>query len=439
MIKRLFILLVLVAVSASTASAQTSREEIMSDINRSGGVYYGYTAPTAKYTPAPKGYEPFYISHYGRHGSRYIVKDVQYDYTVEVLNKAHADGKLTPLGEDVRNRVLKVYAVAQRRGGELTQKGARQHEEIATRMVQNFPELFKQKGLKVEVLSSVFPRCLMSMAAFCDALKSQNPTLKITRDASNAKMEQIHNLKPEWNPTLPDEVLSLLLDDKAIWRRQLLKYEKEHIDYSRLLNNIFSDKEYIRTQVDNRKFWKYLAELTRNIQCLDIEDVSLYDIFTPEELYECWRADNFAHYAKFARYIYYPMMSTVTGKMLTAIIAQIDKDLVAGTPSVSLRFGHDTCIFSISPMMGLPGCCIASTDYDTINEEWRDYRITPMAANLQMIFYRKRGSDDVLVRVMHNEQEVCFDIESKSAPYYKWEELRQYWTDNIKNASQLEK
>ena len=90
-------------------------------------------------------------------------------------------------------------------------------------------------------------------------------------------------------------------------------------------------------------------------------------------------------------------------------------------------------------MMGLPGCCIASTDYDTINEEWRDYRITPMAANLQMIFYRKRGSDDVLVRVMHNEQEVCFDIESKSAPYYKWEELRQYWTDNIKNASQLEK
>ena len=133
------------------------------------------------------------------------------------------------------------------------------------------------------------------------------------------------------------------------------------------------------------------------------------------------------------------MMSTVTGKMLTAIIAQIDKDLAAGTPSVSLRFGHDTCIFSISPMMGLPGCCIASTDYDTINEEWRDYRITPMAANLQMIFYRKRGSDDVLVRVMHNEQEVCFDIESKSAPYYKWEELRQYWTDNIKNASQLEK
>jgi hypothetical protein len=125
----------------------------------------------------------------------------------------------------------------------------------------------------------------------------------------------------------------------------------------------------------------------------------------------------------------------VTGKMLKAIIAQIDKDLAAGTPSVSLRFGHDTCIFSISSMMGLPGCCVASTDYDTINEEWRNYRITPMASNLQMVFYHKRGCNDVLVRVMHNEQEVHFDITSKTAPYYRWEDLKHYWEENIRKAN----
>ena len=435
MVKRVFTLLALLVVSASVTFAQTSREEVLADINRAGGVYYGYPTPTAKYTPAPKGYETFYISHYGRHGSRYMLKDVQYDYPVSVLNKAHDEGKLTPLGEDVRNRVLKVYAVAKRRGGELTQKGARQHEEIATRMVHNFPELFKQKGLKIDVLSSVIPRCLMSMAAFCDGLKSYNPTLNITRDASNAKMEQIHNIKPDWNPTLPDEILSIVLDDNTIWKQRVIAYEKEHIDCSRLLNTLFNDKEYLRKEIDNRKFWKFLAELTRNVQCLDIEDVCLYDIFTPEELYESWRIGNFSHYAKYARYIYYPMMSSETSKILKAIIAQIDKDLAAGTPSVSLRFGHDTCIFAISPMMGLPGCCVASTDYDTINEEWRDYRITPMGANLQMIFYRKKGSDDVLVRVMHNEQEVCFDIASKTAPYYHWEDLKHYWEENIRQAN----
>lgn len=435
MTKRIFTLLALL-LWASTSLAQTSREEVMADIDRAGGVYYGYPTPSsAVYTPAPKGYEPFYISHYGRHGSRYMIKDSQYDYPVKVLNKAHAAGKLTPLGEDVRNRVLKIYAEAQYRGGELTQKGFRQHEEIATRMAHNFPELFKQKGLKIDVLSSVIPRCIMSMAAFCDGLKTQNPTLKITRDASNAKMDQIHNLRTEWNPTLSNEVLSIISGENNIWQQRIIEYEKEHIDFSRLLNNLFNDQEYLRTNVNNRLFWRSLAELTLNIQCLDIEDVSLYDIFTKDELYEYWRTGNFAHYAKFGRYIYYPTVSTVTGKMLKAIIAQIDKDLAAGTPSVSLRFGHDTCIFAISPMMGLPGCCVASTDYDTINEEWRNYRITPMATNLQMVFYHKRGCNDVLVRVMHNEQEVHFDITSKTAPYYRWEDLKLYWEENIRKAN----
>lgn len=433
--KRVVLLLVILTASISAAVAQTSREEIMTDINLAGGIYIGYPTPTATYTPAPKGYEPFYISHYGRHGSRYMIKNAQYDYPVEVLNKAHAAGKLTPYGEDVRERVLKIYAVAERRGGELTQKGIRQHEEIATRMAKNFPELFNQKGLKVDVLSSVFPRCLMSMAAFCDALKTQNPTIEITRDASNAKMEQIHNIKPEWNPTLPDEVLEIVISNNSIWRQRFIEYGNKHIDHSRVLNNLFNDKEYLRTAIDGNKFWRYLAELVVNVQCLDIEDVCLYDIFTKDELYEHWRTGNFVHYAKYGRYIYYPMMSQVTSKMLKAIIEQIDSDLAAGTPSISLRFGHDTCIFAISPMMGLPGCCVASTDYDTINEEWRDYRIAPMAANLQMIFYRKKGSEEVLVRMMHNEQEVHFDIESRTAPYYRWADLREYWMDNIRKAT----
>ncbi|MBO5814431.1 MAG: histidine-type phosphatase [Alistipes sp.] len=430
--KKFFAFLALILISASTLFAQTSREEIIADINRAGGVYYGYTTPTENYTPAPKGFEPVYISHYGRHGARYMTHDYMYDYPVNVLNKAHADGKLTEYGEDVRRRVLEVYAVSERRAGELTQKGIRQHEEIATRMVQNFPELFKQKGLQVDVLSSVFPRCLMSMAAFCDALKTQNPTLKITRDASDAKMEQIHNLKPDWNPTLPEDILNVVAGTNTIWRQKVLEYDKKYIDHSRVLNNLFNDKEYIRTAIKGVDFWRYLAELVVNVQCLDIE-VNLYDVFTTDELYEHWRTENFAHYAKFARYVYYPMMTQVTSKMLKAIIAQIDKDLAAGTPSVSLRFGHDTCIFAISPMMGLPGCCVSTTDYDTINEKWRNYQIAPMAANLQMIFYRKKGSDEVLVRVMHNEKEVIFDIESKTAPYYRWEDLKGYWIHNMNN------
>ena len=37
-------------------------------------VYYAYTYDNPARTPAPEGYEPFYISHYGRHGSRWLLR-----------------------------------------------------------------------------------------------------------------------------------------------------------------------------------------------------------------------------------------------------------------------------------------------------------------------------------------------------------------------------
>ena len=433
--KRIFCLLATFSLAIVSAFAQTSREEIMADINRAGGVYYGYTTPTESYTPAPKGYEPFYISHYGRHGSRYMLKDDHYDTPMQILNNAHKAGKLTAFGEDVRTRVLQIYAVAERRGGELTQRGARQHEEIATRMVQNFPEIFKQKDVKVDALSSVIPRCLLSMAAFCDGLKSQNPTLQITRDASDSKMRQIHVFRHEWNKNLPNEVLNLVVGEGCYWRMCQDKHFNQNINISRVIGNIFNDAEYTSAKVDGRKFWIYMADMALNVQCLDIEDVCLYDIFTKDELYEYWRYCNYAYYARYGKYLYHSMMANVSKEILKGIVEQIDSDLAAGTTSVSLRFGHDTGIFAISPLMGLPGCTHATTDYDTINEVWRSYKMSPMAANLQIIFYRKKGCDEPLVRIMHNEQEVILDIDSKTAPYYRWSDVKGFWAENIRKAT----
>ena len=40
------------------------------DFRQMGSNYYAYPTPTAKYTKAPAGYKPFYLSHYGRHGKK---------------------------------------------------------------------------------------------------------------------------------------------------------------------------------------------------------------------------------------------------------------------------------------------------------------------------------------------------------------------------------
>ena len=71
--RRLFLPLV-VLLLAATAGAQSAYDEIKADIDKAGGVYFMYPFDTPSATPAPKGYEPFYISHYGRHGSRWLLR-----------------------------------------------------------------------------------------------------------------------------------------------------------------------------------------------------------------------------------------------------------------------------------------------------------------------------------------------------------------------------
>lgn len=105
-----------------------------------GSIYYAYPGPQQEtLTDAPKGYKPFYISHYGRHGSRFQPSDERYQTVLEILESAYKDGNLTPLGEDVLSRVHKLWIIARGNGGMLTKVGEQQHHDIAARMYERFP------------------------------------------------------------------------------------------------------------------------------------------------------------------------------------------------------------------------------------------------------------------------------------------------------------
>ena len=113
--------------------------------------------PTAKQTAAPKGYEPFYISTYMRHGSRYLIDPNDYRFPKQTLLKADSLNKLTATGKNTLDIVLRMADMAEGRLGELTSVGARQHRGIAKRMYTNFPTdilRMEQKWMPVPQLSS---------------------------------------------------------------------------------------------------------------------------------------------------------------------------------------------------------------------------------------------------------------------------------------------
>ena len=184
---RIRTLAIMLATFSLGAQAQTTIEEIAADLNKAGGVYLAYPTVEAMQTPAPKGYKPFYVSHYGRHGSRYLISDKDYQVIIELMQKASDANALTPLGKDVLQRLNLVWAEAKGHGGDLTPLGVRQHQGIAERMYNNYPEVFSGKR-NISARSTLVNRCAMSMVAFGDKLKGLNPQLDINYEMSQKYM-----------------------------------------------------------------------------------------------------------------------------------------------------------------------------------------------------------------------------------------------------------
>ena len=158
-----------------------------------GGVYYAYPVTEAKLEIAPEGFEPFYISHYGRHGSRWVTSDKRY---IWVNQQFENQKNLTKLGKDVRKRLEKVWKNAKGNGGKLSPLGGRQHRGIARRMYQNFPQLFTLEA-HLTAHSSIVDRCKVSMENFVSELKSLNPSIGIDPMTREEDMAWIAYTSPE--------------------------------------------------------------------------------------------------------------------------------------------------------------------------------------------------------------------------------------------------
>ena len=190
--KTVLLLLSIGCTIASQAQAPlfetSAKDEIAANRYLAGSNYLDYDRqlPTKPLTPAPKGYEPFYMSHYGRHGSRWLIWEGDYTLPMNTLKSAKEAGKLTELGEETLKKLEAFFPTTKKRLGDLTTVGERQHHGIGRRMTQNFPEIFKTKDLIVDARSTVVTRCVLSMIAECEELAAANPTAQIHNDVSES-------------------------------------------------------------------------------------------------------------------------------------------------------------------------------------------------------------------------------------------------------------
>jgi hypothetical protein len=406
-----------------TMSAQTAREEIKANKFLSASNYLDYDnyPATKPLTPAPKGYEPYLMNHYGRHGSRWLINEHQYTGVLNTLRKASEQGKLTTAGEDVMRQVDIIYQSSIKRLGDLTTVGERQHHGIGKRMVQNFPEIFKKEGLPVDARSTVVIRCILSMVAECEEIAAANPTAQFHNDVSQSLQYYLNQPRSQFLDSVRKSTRSI----RHELENKLLK--ESHPE--RLMGVLFNDAQWAADSVKAANFVASLFDIAANMQSHDL-GLDLYSYFTDEEIYAQWRVRNMGWYIDYGA-------SPLGGGVQPFCQANLLKDIiqVADTTKQTcavLRFGHEVCVMPLACLLELDNCGYVTDDLENLDQVWRNYKIYPMACNVQLVFYRPvSGKGDILVKALLNEREATLPVKTRQFPYYKWKDLRQYYLKRL--------
>lgn len=406
------------AIFSASAAAQVTFPEAA--IN-----YQAYPEASAlpRLSPPPDGYQPFHIEHFGRHGSRWHLSARNYERPLETLRMAERHGALTERGRQVLTSLDSLNNNARGRYGELTPLGHEQHKGIARRMAINFPQVFAPEAI-VNGRSTVVIRSILSMLEELEELRGCYTDLRINSDASVADMYYMNS---------PDRNRGAILIDSL--KPALDRYRDSLPATGEFVRVLIDDERLIADSIDVNAFMSQMFDIAANEDSHPDRSGSIRDIFTPEEIDRQWSKNN-------AFWYWHNGNTPLTGyasslqqvNMLKNIIASADTTLTSPRHSINLRFGHETNIIALAVMLGLDNADRVITSYGDVADKWHAQDIIPMAANIQLIFYRPTrpgpggwSEDDILVKALLNEREVTMPGIPVTGPYYRWTTLRDQY------------
>ena len=436
------VLLTLVSSMFSTALAQSSGqtlsafEHIRQNRSFSASNYCIYPDSTLPaLTPAPQGKKPFYISHYGRHGSRYLSNRKGYDIPYRMLQKADSLGLLTQIGKDALHELRHIIDDSEGRWGDLSGLGKRQHRQIAYRMVERFPEVFSDDAF-VDARSTTVNRCVLSMGAAVQQIVALNPNLDVTMRASKEDM---------WYMNHQDALLRNRMQTPET-KQAYATFYKPLVGNYRLMQELFTDPNAARKVLDDcaatlqpsdgEQWLNYYLILTGLIQqnTRMSERSKLIDLFTYEDIHCFWQCENAWWYFTYGPSLLNGGEQPYSQRyLLRQMIHEADSCLRLKRPGASLRFGHETIMLPLTCLLGINGFDFQTDDFAALEPNgWWACLVFPMASNIQLVFYRENPEDkDVIFKILLNEQEATLPIPTDIAPYYRWRDFREYYLKKL--------
>ena len=400
-------------------------------------------------TKAPKGFKPFYISHYGRHGSRYEQNSTFARAATEAFAVLDSLDLLTADGKALYADVTAVVDAHKGMEGSLTPRGAREHQTLATRMVERFPAVFKNKDrYEVNSFSSTNFRCIVSMCNFTNKLKELSPKQEFTYTSAERFMGYINpSLRvprpgeaPAPRQQFSPEMMARMRGGNQAPPKFSPAPGTPGYDFTRFLTPLFKDMDAALKAIGNPEpFVKAIYTAGGLCQDIDFLGIDIYrKYFIPEELVYFWASGNDSIYRMWGGSVENgDVIRFAIRPLMMDFIEKADAAMQPGSHrTADLRFGHDTSVLPLFALMGIDDPQNRVFPYQEAHTKgWYAFFQIPMATNCQMIFYQNKKGE-VLTKVLYNEKEVLIPgIEPVSGPYYRWDELKAHFLDLCKQAS----
>ncbi len=380
---------------------------------------YDYKAVTPL-APAPAGYSPFYISHFGRHGARYCTSE--YETLHDIFAKASDKGLLTDGGKAFFERYENFYQKVNSCKGNLTGIGKDQHRLIAAHMFQRFPALF-EGPTHVEAVATESPRVIMSMWSFLSSLQGLDSDIDIAADASSKYASWLQpSLKT--NPYL---VKNAMRHCKAA-EDAVKEYFEKTVPWKEIVLKFFTGAEVLEEALGTtpEKFIEALHAVVVCTYCLDFDNGCFDDLLSASEMEAIWKGISARYFLDTANY-------TGSGSLrldysaftLGQIIESAEADIASGDTQLRLRFGHDSGIAPLFAVLDVNGWGRASSSFDEAIEIFPSYEI-PMGASLQLVFFRN-AEGDILLQVLANERAASLPIDAVHGAFYRWNDFKAHY------------
>ena len=395
-------------------------EKVKADVRKA----YGMEGPHrldefGTLSKAPNGYKPFYISHYGRHGSRYAWNSETYTLIRDVFKKAEEKNVLTPYGKEFAKKYMDFWEVPYINAGDLVPLGYDQHLAIGTFVYEQFPQVFKGRK-KVDALSSTGQRCIVSMGAFNAGLLSGNPKLQIRMQSDHMGMGII---APPSAPRAIRKKFKGQDEDKVKMEMEVEEFFIRTCDPQSVLDKLFTDSKFLNDFTGGASdFLSQLWELLSGYHNYEPEPL-FDDLLTADQRVKFWEASN-----------YYSFRSDVTARygvipLLNDIIEKSEASFADPNRAAHLRFGHDYILEGMVALLNVDNMGTIPEKPEDAKYWFQSYKI-PMAGTLLFVFYKNK-KNDIIFKVVLNENDATLpDLKPVEGNFYRWSDFRAF-TDKI--------